>query len=222
MIDGRIALENLIRERGDDYVSLSRLIGRNAAYIQQFIHRGTPRKLDEDDRRTLAQYFGVDEEVLGGPPAVKPVAKVRGTTPRSSMPFVVVPQLAIGASAGAGALVGDETRGPSFGFETQWLRAVSSSPDEISMIQVAGDSMAPTLFNGDDILVDQSDAGTALRDGIYVIRFDDSLMVKRLVLSAAGPHISVISDNRDYPSWNDCDPETVSIIGRVVWIGRKL
>src|SRR4029079_4104983 len=68
-IDQRRALERLIQDRHEDYAGLSRLIGRNAAYIQQFIKRGTPRKLDEEDRKTLARYFGVDESVLGGPPA---------------------------------------------------------------------------------------------------------------------------------------------------------
>ena len=64
--DARATLERLIADRGDNYADLSRLIGRNAAYIQQFIKRGTPRKLDEDDRRVLARYFGVSEDMLGG------------------------------------------------------------------------------------------------------------------------------------------------------------
>ena len=62
--DTRLALDQLIRERGEDYASLSRLIGRNSAYIQQFIKRGVPRKLDEDDRRILADYFGVSQHFL--------------------------------------------------------------------------------------------------------------------------------------------------------------
>jgi hypothetical protein len=63
----RLNLARLIADRGENYGALSRLLGRNAAYIQQFIKRGTPRKLDEEDRRLLARYFGVDEALLGGP-----------------------------------------------------------------------------------------------------------------------------------------------------------
>ena len=62
------ALERLIEERGEDYAGLSRLLGRNPAYVQQYIKRGTPRRLAEEDRRLLARYFGVDEALLGGPP----------------------------------------------------------------------------------------------------------------------------------------------------------
>ena len=56
----RANLDRLIRERGADFASLSRLLNRNAAYVQQYIRRKIPRKLDEDDRRTLAEYFGDD------------------------------------------------------------------------------------------------------------------------------------------------------------------
>ena len=52
------------------------------------------------------------------------------------------------------------------------------------MIRVAGDSMAPTLGDGDDILVDRGDGAERLRDGIYVLRLDGALVVKRLVLAA--------------------------------------
>src|SRR3546814_17130380 len=65
----REELDRLIQQRRLGYSSISRMIGRNSSYIQQFIKRGSPRKLDDDDRRTLASFFGVDEQVLGGPPA---------------------------------------------------------------------------------------------------------------------------------------------------------
>ncbi len=41
--DPRKALERLCAERGEDFAGLSRLLGKNPAYIQQFIRRGTPR-----------------------------------------------------------------------------------------------------------------------------------------------------------------------------------
>jgi hypothetical protein len=66
MIDARSTLDRLIRQNRDDYSALSRMIGRNPAYIQQFIKRGSPKRLEEGDRRTLARYFGVSERLLGG------------------------------------------------------------------------------------------------------------------------------------------------------------
>lgn len=61
----RKALEQLAIERGESLGALSRMIGRNDAYLQQFIRRGTPAKLGEDDRLLLAQHFGIDERLLG-------------------------------------------------------------------------------------------------------------------------------------------------------------
>src|SRR3954469_14393361 len=97
--DARAALQQLIEERGEDYVGLSRLLGRNAAYVQQYIKRGTPRRLAEEDRRLLARYFGVDEALLGGPPAAT-----------GEDALVAVPRLDVQASAGPGALEAEERR----------------------------------------------------------------------------------------------------------------
>jgi hypothetical protein len=57
----------LAAARGVSLAALSGLIGRNASYLQQFVRKGSPRKLEENDRRTLARFFGVDEVELGGP-----------------------------------------------------------------------------------------------------------------------------------------------------------
>ena len=40
LISVRRTLDELIRNSGDDYASLSRLLGRNPTYIQQFISAG--------------------------------------------------------------------------------------------------------------------------------------------------------------------------------------
>ena len=211
----RETLEKLIRARGEDYASLSRLIGRNPAYIQQFIRRGVPRKLDEDDRRTLARYLGVEEAVLGAP-----VGAAAPSSARQQM--VVVPRLSVGASAGPGALSDDETETGAIAFDPLWLRRLGARPGSLSMIAVQGESMVPTLNDGDEILVDQSDGAERIRDGIYVLRFDDALLVKRLALNPATRRLNIRSDNPAYPDWEDCNPADVHVIGRVVWVGRRL
>lgn len=217
MTDTRTALDQLIRDRGEDYASLSRLLGRNAAYIQQFIRRGTPRKLDEEDRRTLARYFRVDEAVLGGP-RIPVIAKPQS---RRGADFVRIPRLAVGASAGPGALDADDAAGGEFVLDARSVRALGDA-GMLSMIQVSGDSMEPVLGDGDDILVDRSDAADRVRDGIYVLRFDDALNVKRIAMQPEGRRFTVRSDNPAYPSWPDCDPVRIDIIGRVVWVGRRV
>jgi Peptidase S24-like len=221
MVDPRDTLNRLIIDRGDTSVAMSRLLGRNAAYVQQFIKRGIPKKLDEDDRRTLARYFGVAEIVLGGPaepPAMSPpgLSRTRGAR------LIAVPQLSVGASAGPGALTGAELVEGQFGFDAAWLRRLTSDPANVSAIRVKGDSMMPTLADGDDILVDRGDAADRLRDGIYVLRIDDALNVKRIALNPAGRTVTIRSDNTAYPDWPDMPMARVDVIGRVIWVGRKV
>lgn len=220
MVAVRETLDALIRERGDDYVSLSRLLGRNPAYIQQFIRRGVPRKLDEDDRRTLARYFGVDEARLGAPPPETRSAGVQSRQ-RVSAGLVAVPRLDVGASAGPGGLAVDERAQSVIGFDARRLRQLSSAPDALSVIQVRGDSMVPTLSDGDDILVDRADAADRVRDGIYVLRVDDALNVKRVAM-APGRRFVIVSDNPAYPPLADWHPDQVEIVGRVVWVGHRI
>ena len=57
MNDPRVVLERLCAERGEDFAGLSRMLGRNPAYIQQFVRRGVPKRLGEAERRKLARYF---------------------------------------------------------------------------------------------------------------------------------------------------------------------
>lgn len=82
--------------------------------------------------------------------------------------------------------------------------------------------MAPTLADGDDILVDLADCGTRLRDGLYVLRIDGSLVVKRLALHPIARRVTVQSDNPAYSDWPDCDLKAIHCIGRVIWAGRKV
>lgn len=202
-----------------DYARLSAVIGRNPAYIQQYIKRGSPRRLAEEDRARIAAYLGVPESMLGGPEARVAVPAALRQRARDLM---LVPQLAIGASAGAGASIDGEAVEGALAFDLKWLRGLGADPRALSIIRVEGDSMAPTLGDGDDILVDGNDAAARLRDGIYVLRLDDMLMVKRVARAPGMGRIAVISDNPHYPSYPDLAADAVQLIGRVVWTGRRV
>lgn len=215
----RAVLHRLVAERGGDYSALSRMIGRNPAYIQQFIKRGTPRRLSERDRALLASYFVVDEQSLGAP---NRDAASNGPVARDGL--LQVPRLDIGASAGGGTLADDERAEALFAFDPRWLRRLSASPKHLSIIRVEGDSMLPTLSHGDDIMVDAGDAMNRLRDGIYVLRRDGVLLVKRLACGGARADaaISIISDNAAYPTVSGVERADLHIVGRVVWTGRRI
>ena len=212
--DPRSLLLRLATGRGVSLSQLSALIGRNSSYLQQFVRKGSPRKLEETDRRTLARFFGVDESALGAPE--EKYSTPSGKTPRGD--WVEVPRLALGASAGQGALAAEEQSIGAFRFSARWLREQGLDAAMLSAIAVAGDSMLPTLRDGDEILVDRTPR--PLRDGIHVVRVDDALLVKRLDTARPGS-IALLSDNPAYRPLELAQCE-VEVVGRVVWKSGRI
>lgn len=212
--DPRGRLLDLAAGRHVSLAQLSALIGRNASYLQQFVRKGSPRKLEESDRRTLAQFFGVDESVLGAPEDNSRI--VGGKAPRAD--WMEVPRLALGASAGPGAWAAEEQPIGAFRFAARWLRGQGLDPSQLSAIAVTGDSMEPTLRDGDEILVDRS--RRTFSDGIHVVRTGDALLVKRLDTGRPGA-IGLISDNPAYRTI-ELPAGEVEVIGRVVWKSGRL
>lgn len=207
----RKLLARLIEERGAEMAALSRMLGKNAAYIHQYIHRGSPKRLGEEERRALARYFGIDESLLGGPVRLDADA------------LVPVARRPVRAAAGDGAWNASEAQEGQFAFHPRWLKALTAArPDQLAVIRVEGDSMAPTLKAGDDILIDHADAAARLRDGIYVLRMDETLLVKRLAVHPFDRRVTIQSDNPSYPDWPDRSPADLDIVARVLWAGRRL
>ncbi|ABD26807.1 putative phage repressor [Novosphingobium aromaticivorans DSM 12444] len=220
----RSRLVALASGRGVSLASLSALIGRNQTYLQQFVRKGSPRKLEENDRRTLAEFFGVPESDLGAPSrgSALVVGQGRGivvpTTRAALAEWADIPRLPLGASAGPGALPAEEIPSGRLRFSHRWLKGQGLEPAMLSVIEVEGDSMEPTLRDGDEILVDRT--ARPMRAGIHVIRLDDMLLVKRLEPGPGGI-LRVISDNGAYPRIERPAHE-VEIVGRVVWKGGRL
>ena len=210
----RRRLLELAEERGASLSSLSRMIGKNTTYLQQFIRKGSPRKLEEGDRGQLARFFGVDESEFGKSKEKSYVSD------RNSYAgdWVDVPRLSIGASAGPGALPDGEDVFGTIRFSPRWLRSMGLRPEMLSAIVVSGDSMEPVLRDGDEILVDRD--WRPLRDGIHVVRLDDTVLVKRLEAGRAG-RIALLSDNPAYRPI-ECDLQEIEVIGRVVWKGARI
>lgn len=209
----RARLLELARQRGVSLAALSDLLGRNTTYLQQFIRKGSPRRLEERDRLMLARFFAIDERELREDEEI-PFPR----TPNRPSEWIAVPRLDVGASAGPGAVPGAETAYDTFRFSQRWLAEQGLESAQLSAIRVEGDSMEPLLRDGDEILVDC--APRPFRDGIHVVRVGDSLMVKRV--ASAGPgRIALLSQNPVYPPV-EVTAEEVAVIGRVVWKGGRV
>lgn len=211
----RARLLELSQARGVSLAALSELLGRNPSYLQQFIRKGSPRKLEEQDRATLSRFLGVGEAELR---ETQDNSYVKPPRRAESGDWVDVPRLDLGASAGPGRVAGHEAAFDTFRFSRRWLVEQGLERAQLSAITVEGDSMEPLLNDGDEILVDCSPR--PFRDGIHVVRLGDTLMVKRV--ASAGPgRVALLSQNFAYPPVEVAADE-VTIIGRVVWKGGRV
>lgn len=137
--------------------------------------------------------------------------------------FVFVPRYDIRAAAGYGQFVGHEKPVFTMAFRRHWIENyVTRDTKNLSVISVKGDSMEGVLNDGDLILVNHGE--NTPRDGLYVLRINENLLVKRLQIVPGGI-INVISANEAYPAFeinlNDLTDD-VEIIGRVEWFGRTV
>ena len=109
-------------------------------------------------------------------------------------------------------------------FKPEWLnKEIGVNANDVFLMLLEGDSMYPTLKNGAMIMVNKHFNG--LCDGIYVMRYEQNLLVKRLQMLPKGI-IKVKSDNNIYEPWEinkeNLDGTDMEIIGRVVWSGQRM
>lgn len=126
-------------------------------------------------------------------------------------------------SAGGGAVLDPNTQPLGYQlFEKAWLHAITkASPNDLAVVRVRGDSMEPTLSDGDWVLMDRT-ASALSQEGVYAIQVGDSAWIKRLSLNFAARKIRIISDNSFYDP-QEVDEADIYIVGRIIAIvARRL
>lgn len=133
----------------------------------------------------------------------------------------VVPiiKLDLKASMGPGTLLEEWAEQEIVQFDGSTLRDLTRTPaHRIRLISGVGDSMRPTIQEGDQIMVDTTQRGLARQDGIYWISLFGAANIKRL-RAVARDRILVISDNPDIEN-QEVEAEDLQIEGRVIWVSR--
>ena len=122
------------------------------------------------------------------------------------------------AAAGGGAEAFEERVVGTLAFCRQWMDRYGLRPLNCVVIDIHGESMEPTLWDGATILLDRSRAEWRPGD-IFVVRATDGVVVKRAGEDEAGNR-QLLSD---HPAWESVPyPDDAEIIGRVVWTARTL
>ncbi len=144
--------------------------------------------------------------------------------PRQPRPgYVAVPFVKVEASLGGGALATDEEHDEPWFFRRSWLRdTLGAKAPDLRLIGVKGDSMEPTLLNGDIVMLDVADR-ISTPPGIFVLFDGIGLVAKRLepVPNSDPPLVRIISDNPRYDTYART-LEEIAVVGRVIWFARAL
>lgn len=128
--------------------------------------------------------------------------------------------LAIENSTTGATLVTEEREDKPFFFHRNWVKQkLNANPNDLRVVDVKGDSMSPTLSEGDTVLINLKE-NTPSPPGIFILFDGFSLVLKRLELQPDGT-VQILSDNLNYAP-HTRPLSNINIIGRVVWIGREL
>ncbi len=136
--------------------------------------------------------------------------------------YALIPRYDIHVSAGHGSAVYEENEVQRMAFRRDWLRREGFAPDQLALVTTKGDSMEPTIGDGDLVLVDTS-RNEVRDDSIYVLQVDGDVFAKRLQRDWEGG-VWVRSDNPQYQDQHITAESyrQLKIVGRVVWIGRRV
>ena len=219
----RDALRERLWQAGTSLAEASLAIGRNKAYLHQYLTRGMPRVLSWQDSESLGQLLACDPAELRHAeiPAPKPWTGPKRRHPRSAP----VREVEIEAAAGPGAWNEDFVleRGRWRLPEAMVRHECGASPESLRILKVRGRSMEPELCEGDRLVVDTERRMPALGE-LFVLWDGDGLVVKRVEpvridggrADPARARLRLISANADYPPYERA-AEEVHVVGRVLW-----
>ena len=227
----------LIEQSSTDFKKASLACGKNAAYVHQFIYRGTPKILPQDVRVSLAKHLGVDDHELRhltvpqrkaashreDEPGEPADGDSRKRPKRSAVRFSPITEIDVRASAGPGAFhEGLEEAKETWLFPDAVIRhEFRARAEDLHIVTIDGDSMEPLLSSGDRIMIDTS-RRVPVPPGIFVIWDGIGIVAKRIehVPHSDPTKVIIKSLNPEYQTY-ERSAEEVNIVGRVVWAAKR-
>lgn len=217
--EGMNNLRKLRIQRGLSVKQLADALGTSRGQVYQL--EGEMRQLKPHWIKRIQSVLNCTaDELLGS--TVSGLADTPAPTYQPESLFVEVPAYDVSASAGDGAEVNGEQIKYMVRFRLDWLKKkTTASASKLKIISVQGDSMNPTLMDGDSVLLDMTQASPT-KEGIYAIRYDHTLIIKRVQYNPTTKRVALVSDNKLYEPMHDIDPATLDIVGRAIWQSRNL
>ncbi len=147
---------------------------------------------------------------------VQEVDALHGAGIGGEAPWITVP-------SGKKLTISEEVVRTNWGLPTEYLRSeLHVPPDAAFILELRGDSMQPTLFSGDRVMANTKDKLPS-PPGIFALWDGFGLTIKRLeiLVDRDEPTVRLISDNPLHSPQERTLGE-INIIGRIVWVARRI
>jgi phage repressor protein C with HTH and peptisase S24 domain len=193
----------------------ARLSGLPYGTLQGYIRGG---ELKLSNAASIARVAGVRLEWLATGEGPMQGEHPDVTAPAAPPGYVLLPLVEARAAAGSNGGLRSDQIVDFIAFSESFLKqTLRRSPQNLALLTASGDSMDPTIRDGDLLLVDTS-ARRIEGSRIYVLAIGGALMVKRIQLRLDGS-VVVKSDNAVYePEVLAADQtSSLNILGQVVW-----
>lgn len=171
-----------------------------------------PHRLSRNTITAVHRASGIDPSDFIGDAPVEAAEDAR-----------LVPVYDVEVSAGFGNVPAEfDVQVGQLAFPPDYLRRVANGApvDRLAIVTVKGDSMAPTLRGGDVVLIDTTKTNLGF-DGLFVLRMDGALHIKRVSRGSRSGMLRILSDNRDMYPPSERGIDEVEAVGKVLWYGRK-
>ncbi|MBF0379376.1 MAG: LexA family transcriptional regulator [Magnetococcales bacterium] len=220
----REKLAQIIRQEGSQS-SVARKIDTDPSYLSQIMSAKGRRNVGEALARRIEERFNKQPGWMDVDPDSdnSPYVEVDHDMADTLNDFVLIPHYTATASMGPGETQPDDDQiNGHLAFKNVWLKKRRLNPRFLTVIDAVGDSMHPTISNGDVLLVDLRQK-EPIDNRIFVLRMEDQLYAKRLQ-KRPNHVINIHSDNPLSPPFeiNMAESQGVDIIGRVIWAGKDL
>lgn len=192
----------------------------------QGVHKKAHREGWQKQKRIGVQGPGVEYYISLPDEYEQPNQTKKGTAQPSEEDifeqFVFIPGYSVQVSAGHGSLAPEFHEPTRFlAFRRKWLQHRGFSEGSLVLVWAKGDSMEPTIHNNDTLVINTD--RKVLTDGnIFVLRYSDTLWVKRVQPRADS--WLLISDNKMYPPIEipHSEKHSFDVVGQVVHIAKDI
>lgn len=184
-------LKNLREEKGLTQTELGDKIGKDLTAISRYENGTGAKNLTYQLKQSLRWVFTPEEiAFIENGVRVESDNIPKGIT---SNKMISAPIMSIKASAGSGREQHEVITTGELLIDRMLFKVLPNLKN-IRAIEVEGDSMYPTLKEGDYVVIEENTNFSG--DGIYVLHYDGVLLVKRLQADIDG--IEILSDNQSY------------------------